>query len=322
MILLKGALKELGGWKLFLGLAAWQCFAIQFSSFSGDFLAWLALGPLFLLFRIAGLAQKRVREGWQLEEQLRNPSGLRLPIAEWAAGSLFLASTLVLGAGILRVGLTDELTGSMRPHPLYISSSGDPWVLKARQAKLPDGTELRVLIQWEAWPEDPGPYTPGEEFSRPLTETERQSGIVSLDLPSGAHPVPRFSHVWVPLPSLTEQANLALWQWFFWAPLLAWALALVRHGVRPALAACGPLSIAGIGLWRPPLFEITREASENFLVQLMFALHRLVPDLRGLLAIGPGFELRVGLTTPLGWTLWTAGAGVALWICSKRRTPQ
>jgi hypothetical protein len=306
----------------------------------GAYLAYCSLLPVALLFRLGSEVDARRRDGLEFEEQLRDRSRARAP----AAAALAATAALVAGLAIcslppLLLGLAAATPSPPALHPLHIAADGaGGWNFDAGGA-VPDGAALLLAFRWERLPA-PGagmigadgaalPMAAGELVRSPLAADEARAGrcartLNDSALASGATLIRPLVRLAVPRPHLTAAPRLLARQALFFAPLFGLVLLLARRGgTGGALAALAALAVAGLAAFDP--FEPPRLGGgpADLVARAVLAFRAGLPDVRGLAAVGRGFELRSGTTAASMTLLWwgLGGAALALTCWPRRRRP-
>ena len=276
-----------------------------------------------LRFRLGAVVDARRRDGLELEEALRDPGGRNAPgYALLAAWSALLAGLAICALPPLALALATDRESPPALHPVHVRAAGDgAWSFDAG-GPIASGSHLLLAFTWERAPvadaalvNEEGFFLrlePGVLARSNLAEAEERSGVFTRSLNSdartaGAALVRPLVRLEVPRPSLGSAPLLLLGQALFVTPLFALVLLLARRGrVGGPLAALTAVALAGLLAFDP--FEPPRleQGPTELLARAVLSLRNLFPDLRGLAAVGRGFELRSGTTT--GWTpaIWIA----------------
>lgn len=285
----------------------------------GTYLAYAALLPVAIFFRLGRAIDRRRRDGLEAEEALRDPSGARAASAGVVAACLALLAGLAVFA-IPPLALELAAPGKPPPamHPVRVAADGESaWSFDAGGPVQP-GTHLLLAFTWERFPEGATwtprgvPLEPGATARVPLDEAECASGRVrgGLDHAGRAaggeliRPLARFE---VPRPAYGAAPLLLAAQFLFAFPLLALVFVLAR-GLRVggSLAALTATALAGLLLFDPVDPPRLGDGPADLVARGVLALRDLLPDLRGLAPIGRGYELRLrttGLASLLPWLL-------------------
>ena len=306
-----------------IGLAAWLAIGNQLIRTLGDYLAWVSFAPIMLMFRFAGMSEQRRRNGWRMEERLRDSRGWRLPSAEFLAAVVSCA--LILGVASFpaiaasKIEAKDtQATADFAEHPLVVAHSGYLWRVVHPHGRLPANSRLALLIEWDHYPKNDFGFTPGKIYRRDFTAAEAEMGEVTLNLPPGARIHSEFARAEVEVPYFDSYPKLLLMQWLFFVGLFGINLLLVRLRIRASLASLASLAIASLGLWQASA-ALPVESGQTFLINMMAAVSSWVPDLRGLYAVGLNFELRVGASGSLDILWWLGIGGLALLLSFRAR---
>ncbi|MDA1260060.1 MAG: hypothetical protein O3A20_05505 [Planctomycetota bacterium] len=302
----------------------------------GTYLAYCSLLPLALLFRLGGAIDARRRDGLEIEEALRDPAGSLAPsaaiLAAWSALAAGLA-VCALPPLILSLAVEDFTTPALHPVHIKAQDTG-AWTFDAGGA-IPFGSALLLTFTWEQLPEAGAelhdgagvlcPIQPGEIVRSPLRLEEARSGqftrmVNEKARAAGAVLVRPLVRLEVPRPPLTAAPRLLGRQFMFAAPLLGLVLLLARRGrAGGALAALAAVALAGLLAFDP--FEVPQlgKGPADLLARAVLALRAALPEVRGLAAVGRGFELRTGTSSPWMVTAWWLLGTLAVGFCFRWR---
>lgn len=289
----------------------------------GTYMAYTALLPIAVCFRLGSAVDRRRRDGLELEEALRARGESRvLPAGALAGVGALLAGLAIFAIPPLVLSFTIEETPAPALHPVRVSAIGETaWSFDAGGPLRP-GTHLLLAFTWErepvgaewnsgarAWP-----LEAGRMLRIPLAPEDCRHGIFVGRLNWEAHdaggrlirPLVRLE---VPRPRLAESAPLFAMQFLFAAPLVALVFLLARgFRVGGTLAALTATALAGLMVFDPVDPPRLGDGPADWIARAVLGLRDLLPDLRGLAPIGRGFELHLG-TTPI----WSAQL---LWLCA------
>ncbi|MDP6849711.1 MAG: hypothetical protein QGH51_08190 [Planctomycetota bacterium] len=276
----------------------------------GSLVAFLSLVPILLLFQSCRTMERRKREAWRLEEQIRNPSGLRMPFAEWIAATA-LVGLFFLAAAALHHRNAEARRQYSNPisYPLYVSHQDGSWHLQHLGSSLPESAQVSALLTWEtAPPADSEGFA--ETWQRPITPEEAREGIIREKLPLGAVVHPEFARLLLSPRDGPGLHTLLLGQFFFFLPLFSLAFLLVRRGVRSELAALGSLSIGGLASWQDPAFVLSR-------VQYWMRFGAdLLPDVGSLFSVGRHYLLFATGVSTFSLFTWVSLGCLACFLSS------
>jgi hypothetical protein len=307
----------------------------------GPYLAFIAVLPMLLLWRLGRLRHARRAQGWSTEERLRDPRGLRAPLAEAAATALLLggAVTLALLPPLLPAFRTVDGDASLQPARVVVEEDG-AWRLDY-PAPLPDSATLLLTIGFERTPTDgriavadshgrSQDAVAGEVLRFPLHPDDTRDGSATLRpvdpaaaSETGARPIAALARVAVPRPGVEVLPRLlgGLLLWFL--PLIGMLLALERFGrVDGGLAAVAALLLGALAATRLEDGVPLQAGPLSGLAQAVLALRAALPDVSGLYAVGHRYELRAGTVEPTAVLLWLALGAVALALACRRRGPR
>lgn len=305
----------------------------------GAYLAYCSLLPVALLFRLGSEVDARRRDGLELEEALRDPSGRRAPTAAlFAAGAALAAGLAVCALPPLLLGLARPDPPPLALHPLQIAKHGAAgWSFDARGA-VPEGARLLLVFRWEALPApdaallDEGGQAhalrAGETMRVPLAPAAVRAGRVVLRpneaalaaQPTLVRPLVRLE---IPRPQLSAAPRLLAHQWLFWAPLLMLVLLLAgRWRSGGALAALAAIVFGGLAAFDPLDPPQLGQGPADLLARAVLALREALPDVRGLAATGRGFELRSGTTDAVALVAWLLLGALCWALCCWPRRPR
>ncbi len=295
----------------------------------GEYLALVSALPAALVFRVAWLAERRRREGWDMEERLRDPGGWRLPSAELGAVGLLAALLLALAwLPALTPGLQPAKDQGSSARAIELRLSPDEWRLQLPAPCPPEG-RIEILLEWlEPPPPDlvltsargrVEPLEAGRLLHWQLDEQEAsEDELVLLRLP-GARLNPEWLRLVVPRPGLGATPWLLLGQLLFSLPLFALALLLGRAGVRAGLAGLGALGFGGLAAWTPPAAPTLDSSPAGWLARALVAVADLLPPVEGLLATGPDAGFRYGQSPLWAVALWLLLGALALFLTRRGR---
>ena len=307
----------------------------------GPYLAFVAVLPMLLLWRLGRLRRARRSEGWTTEERLRDPRGLRAPLAEAAATALLLAGALILALlpPLLPAFRTVDGDASLQPARVVLEEDG-AWRLDYA-APLPDSAMLLLTIGFERAPVsghvavvdthgNSRDAVVGEVLRFPLHADDARGGSATLRLldPAaaaeiGARPIAALARVAVPRPGVDALPRLlgGLLLWFL--PLIGLLLALERFArIDGGLAAIASLLLGALAATRLEDGVPPQAGPLAGLAQAVLALRAALPDVSGLYAVGHRYELRVGTVEPLAVLLWLMLGALALALACRRRRPR
>jgi len=302
----------------------------------GDYLALASLAPIWLIYRACDLSHQRLHaQGWADEEVLRSPTK-RLPLSEFLAACLALLLLLTLAGAAKSISTptsTDSPQLSYRALPFQPTDEGH--LLRAQT--WPNGSQLFLTLHWANLPDpaatishpDFGSLRPGEmlkinpklipanddgywvfDFHKIGLSDDQSAPKLATDMSRMAIPRPKGPLV-LPLSLLRMAA--------FFLPLLAAALALVRHtSIRPLLATASTLIFGWMTTWP----ALDSPASASPIARFVWSASQALPDLSGLLTLGHDWELQYG-TTPLSdlllWLIVFGGIGLVSLLQPRRR---
>lgn len=313
------------GWLLFAAGAAAD--ATLGSGSLGHYLALVAVLPLLLVFRLAAVAERRRRAGWDLEERLRDPRGWRGPSAELGAGLVLLGAVLLLAwAPTLAPGLRPARDQGVASRPLEVRTAPGEWRI-ALSRPCPPASRIVLLIDWQEAPAGAATLRssrgrtlavePGVLARWDVDAAERMEGELVLLPPPGLHLATDWLRLETLRPGLDAVPGLLACQFLFFAPLLAIALALGRRGARAGLAGAGALGFATLATWRPPAELELGGSPLAAVVRALAWLAERLPKVDGLLATGTDFEQRAGTAT-LGAVVGWWACGVVAFLLARR----
>jgi hypothetical protein len=306
----------------------------------GSYLAYAALFPAVLLLRFGALLDARRRDGLELEEALRDPTGRRAPLAA------ILAPSAALGVGLALCAIPPAFANlppgiaETARHPIRVAATGDGTFRADAGGAVPHDSVLLLTFEWErparanerpALVASDGrevALVPGELARWPASAAEARRGVLEWGINSDARaagitllrPLARIA-VSHPrrgdLPLLLARLFL-----FFW-PLFPLVLLLVRRGRSGGvLAACAALALGGLAAADPHDPPDLPSSPVGWIGRAVLELKDLLPDVRGLASAGRGFELRSGTTSAAALAAWL-GLGVILALASSgRRRPR
>ncbi len=303
----------------------------------GTYLAYASLFPIALLFRLGRAVDARRADGLEMEEDLRNPRGARAPLAALAA------ATLALALGLLMFALPPWLLAQRAPdspppayHPVRTAAAGaGVWELDAGGA-VPSATQLLLSFTWESLPiegaalERPTGVSisllPGEMTRVPLTPEEARTGRLQFALnaratEAGATLVRHLVRLEIPQPPLVSAPRVLARQFCFAWPLLPLVLLLARRGrAGGALSAVAALTLAGLLAFDPLDPPHLGSGPVEWIARGVLAVRDFLPDLRGVAAVGHGFELRSGTTSLTALLIWWSLGVLAMFACRLGRS--
>lgn len=303
----------------------------------GAYLAYVALLPAAIVLRVGAVADARRRDGFELEETLRDPRGRR------AALGAVLGAWLALALGLLACALPPLLRpapsrAQEAAHPLTWSAAAGGGLRGDARGAVPDGSTLLLTLSWERAPaagEAPAliapdgrtvPIEPGTLARWPLTRAECRAGVAEWGMNSdaraaGVATIRPLSRLMVPMPAPASLPLLLAGQFLFAAPLCALTLLLARRArVGGLLAALSALALGGLLAFDPREPPLLPAGPLGWLGRAGLGLKDALPDLRGLAASGHGFELRAGTTSAAAILVWCAiGVTAGLLARSARR---
>jgi len=302
----------------------------------GGYLASVALGPSLLLLRLGTVLQQRRRQGWPLEESLRDPRGWRAPTAD------ALATMALLALWYLAAGLGPHLPGLARPQAgqdlfpvLTNAAESGGWQLDL-EGPCPPSSALLLTIDWQAadatlrtagatsWHATDGRQIhlrAGELAVWPVLAEEAHQGIAQLPpLPEGLQLIRPLTRLRVPRPGLSALPRLLFAQALFFLPLIGLFLAWGRAGrISGTLAAWATLALAGLVALPPAPLELPHDAL-GYAARLLLGLKAALPEVSGLLASGDHFARQAQITSLWSLLAWIL-LGLAGFALSALRRP-
>ena len=309
---------------------------------TGVWLAYIALLPMLLLLRLGVLRRARRAEGWSAEERLRDPSGIRAPLAE-ASGAALLCAALLLLAGLFpTLGLIEFPHSERSLHPVRATAVEDGWLLRFAAPAPPDSALLLTFTYESAPPAnllllhdeglETGNAKVGEVLRWPISATDLRDGEVvlrpyeqdvQLARDAGVQLVGPIARLEVPRPGAGRVAGLLFGLFLYFLPLIALTLAAERFlRIDGVLAAVTVLMLGALAAYRPELDYAQPGGVIGVVVQAVLLLKAALPDVSALYAVGHQFELRAGtgaMTSTIAWLLMGA---VGLYFACRRRRPQ
>jgi hypothetical protein len=287
----------------------------------GGYLASVALGPSILLLRLGVVLQQRRRQGWPLEECLRNPMAWRAPFAEvLSTGGLMLAWFLLAGLGPHLPGLAQPRAGQ-ELFPITVPQANDDgsWTLDL-EGRCPPNAKVLLTIDWLQANEtlrsagttsygaaDGRQITlvAGELASWPLLPEEAGQGQAVLPpLPEGLELLRPLTRLSVDSPGLSELPRLLWGQALFFLPLLGLFLAWARAGrISGPLAAWATLALAGLVALPGSSQDLPADAL-GFVARALLGLKAALPAVDSLLATGDDFARHLRATSLSSTLMW------------------
>lgn len=316
--------------------------AVLDASATGTWLAYVALLPMLLVLRLGVLRRERRAQGFSVEERLRDPRGLRLPLAEGAAAAL-LCTALLAAAGLgAALGLVHFPDGERSLHPLRAGAAEDGWLLRF-EAPAPPGSAALLTFAYQQPPaggdfrvalEDDaggrGEAVVGEVLRWPLPEEARRDGRlvlrpleVAAAREAGMQLIGPIARLEVPRPGGGRLPALLGGLLLYFLPLLGLALCFERFlRIDGVLAALTALMLGALAAYRPDLDYARPGGAIGALVQGVLLLKAALPDLSGLYAVGHRYELRAGTAAWPSVLAWLALGIGALLLAAHRRKPR
>lgn len=307
----------------------------------GPYLAYVTLLPMLVLWRLGRLRRARRSEGWPAEERLRDPSGLRAPLAEAAATALLLTGALLLALLPPALPAFRDVDGGASLQPLQVRVLADGGWQADFAAPLPASASLILTVAFDAPP--PGDaleivdahgqrrmVVPGEVLVFPLHAADARAGRALLRAAdasaaavSGARPLEALARVAVPRPEGGALAGILAGLLLWLLPLVGLLLALERCArVDGVLATVAALLVGSLAAARVDADGVLVSGALGALAEAVLAVRALLPDVSGLYAVGHRFELRAGTAEPGSTVAWLLVGAAALALACRRRRPR
>lgn len=307
---------------------------------TGVWLAYIALLPMLLLLRLGVLRRARRAEGWSAEERLRDPSGIRAPLAE-ASGTAVLCAVLLLLAGLFpTLGLIEFPQSERSLHPVRATAIEDGWLLRFAAPAPPDSA-LFLTFTYEALPAEDGITLTdlrgqtvaahvGEVLRWPIADADLRTGSVELTAAApalatdaGMQLVAPIARLEVPRPGAGRVGGLLFGLFLYFLPLIALTLAAERFlRIDGVLAAVTVLMLGALAAYRPVLDYAQPGGVVGVVVKAVLLLKAALPDVSALYAVGHQFELRAGTGAASATLAWLLMGAVALYFACRRRRPR